>query len=85
MKKLYQKLIQFYTNSTIMLLLDGAIFYSARTKSRDVLQLIITKIDATQYCVEQKMMKGYKMQRNVAIVTEDAIINHISRLQDCVC
>ena len=84
MKKLYQKLIQFYTNSTIMLLLDGAIFYSARTKSRDVLQLIITPIDATQQRVEQKMMKGYKMQRNVTIVNEDSIISHISRLQDCV-
>lgn len=85
MEKLYKQLKKYYTSSTIMLLLNDAIFYSARTKDHNVLQIIITKLDSIDYKLEQKMMCGYKMQRNVAIVDESDIIQHISSLSNYMC
>lgn len=82
MEKLYKQLKKYYTESTIMLLLNDAIFYSARTKDRNVLQIIITKLDSVDYKLEQKLMNGYKMQRNIAIVNEADIIQHISSLSN---
>ena len=85
MEKLYQKLLKYYSSSAIILLLSNGIFYSVRTKTHDILQIVITQIDPNQYIVEQTMMCGYNKQSNKTLADVDAIVQHICSLQMCVC